>query len=183
MFTEFSLQALVDISKSRMSSRLGHVIIGLERPSMNQYGASPAPNQQPDIYVKSNRFRQEYIDHMALLATNQDIEMLAEAFSKLPNLEIVGIRDFYSRSRNRDFPNNQWKSMSISFSGRAPNWKREGSFEDIADVNACQVTEFQHLSGRPVASLIIHIETSTLASDCSTMLSISAEYFLAFFVP
>jgi hypothetical protein len=114
ILTEFSLQALVDISKSRFSSCLKHVIFGLERPSMKGFpvrmlGAGP----QPDNLSKSNRFRQEYIGHMSLLYTNQDVEMLAEAFSNLCNLETIGIRDFYSRSRYRDFPHNEWKSKLI----------------------------------------------------------------------
>lgn len=69
-----------------------------------------APSQQIDSYIKSNRLRQAYVDHMSLIYTNHDVEMLAEAFSNLSNLETIGIRDFYSRSRNRDYPNNQWKS-------------------------------------------------------------------------
>ena len=43
MITEFSLQALIDISKSRFSSCLTHIILGLEKPSFSQilYGANP----------------------------------------------------------------------------------------------------------------------------------------------
>lgn len=41
MISEFSLQALIDISKSRFSSNLTHVIIGLERPSSTQLMHSP----------------------------------------------------------------------------------------------------------------------------------------------
>lgn len=115
MFTEFSLQALVDISKSRLSSCLNHVIFGLERPSLRHhiqmpFGANPQL-QTTLLKTKSNRSRQEYVDHMSLLSTGQDVEMLAEAFSNLSNLETVGIRDFYSRSRYRDYPNIEWKSM------------------------------------------------------------------------
>jgi hypothetical protein len=102
ILTEFSLQALVDISKSRFSSSLKHVIFGLERPLLLQ-----SPSGQ---HAKKNRARQEYIGHMSLLYTNRDGEMLAETFSNLRNLETVGIRDFYSHSRNRDYPHNAWKS-------------------------------------------------------------------------
>ena len=61
-------------------------------------------------YIKENRARQEYIDHMSLLYTNRDVEMLTETFANLRNLVTVGIRDFYSHSRNRDYPLTVWKS-------------------------------------------------------------------------
>jgi hypothetical protein len=117
MFTQFSLQVLVDISKSRLASCLSHVIFGLERPSLRSSGIirvpfSAVPQMQTTLQkTQSNRLRQEYVDHMSLLSTGQDVEMLAEAFSKLSNLETVGIRDFYSRSRYRDYPHTEWKSM------------------------------------------------------------------------
>lgn len=115
MFTEFSLQALVDISTCRLSSSLKHVIFGLERPLMRQYHALLPPGADSDsdtsgAHNQANRFRQECVDHMDLLYTNQDVEMLAEAFSALSNLETIGIRDWSSRSRNRDYPRNYWNS-------------------------------------------------------------------------
>jgi hypothetical protein len=111
MFTEFSLQALVEISKSRLSSSLKHVIFGLERPSMQSYhGQVQSIDLQANTHVQSNRFRQECVDHMSLLYTNQDVEMLAEAFSHLRNLDTIGIRDWSSRTRNRDYPLNYWNS-------------------------------------------------------------------------
>ncbi|KAE9365387.1 hypothetical protein N431DRAFT_549608 [Stipitochalara longipes BDJ] len=114
MFTEFSLQALVDMSKSRLSSCLKHVIFGLERPSMHSYhGQLPSTDPQANTHVQSNRFRQECVDHMSLLYTNQDVEMLAEAFSNLCTLETIGIRDWSSRTRNRDYPHNYWNSYGI----------------------------------------------------------------------
>ena len=63
--------------------------------------------------VKNNRLIQEYVDHMTLLNTGHDVEMLAEAFSNLVNLETIGMRDFNSRSRRRDHPNVEWKSTYI----------------------------------------------------------------------
>jgi hypothetical protein len=99
MFTEFSLQALVDISKSRLSSCLSHVILGLERPSLRQL-PPPSPLVYPPVWPRNNRFLQECVDHMSFIDTCQDVEMLTEAFSNLRNLETIGMRDFYSRSRN-----------------------------------------------------------------------------------
>jgi hypothetical protein len=113
MFTEFSLQTLVDISKSRFSSTLSHIIFGLERPSSSSLPLSQhnAGNPPPDMRVKQNRLLQECFGHMTLLNTGQDVEMLADAFSNLANLETIGMRDFNSRSRRRDYPNIEWKSM------------------------------------------------------------------------
>ncbi|KAH8773068.1 hypothetical protein BGZ57DRAFT_414629 [Hyaloscypha finlandica] len=114
MITEFSLQALVDISKSRLSSSLNHVIFGLERPSMRQdHILPPVSASQPENHVRSNRFRQECVGHMSLLYANQDVEMLAKAFSNLCNLETIGIRDWNSRTRNRDYPYNVWNSYGV----------------------------------------------------------------------
>ena len=125
MFTEFSLKALVDISKSRLSSCLSHVIFGLERPSLRSLPAAShsIANPQSNIRIKNNRLLQEYIDQASLINTDQDVEMLTEAFSNLSNLEIIGMRDFNSRARKRDYPNTEWKSTyslwahSLPFSG------------------------------------------------------------------
>lgn len=113
MFTEFSLQTLVDIAKSRLSSCLSHVLFGLERPSSAAVSTAFNPislNAQPIARIQHNRLLQEHLSHIGLLNNGQDVEMLAEAFSSLTNLETIGLRDFNSRSRNRDYPNNQWRS-------------------------------------------------------------------------
>jgi hypothetical protein len=104
MLTEFSLQALLDISKSRLSRYMNHVIIGMERPTNATYRIAPD-------HGSNYHMLQESIDHMTLLYTGQDVEMLTEAFSSLGNLNTVEMRDFSSRSRNRDYPQNQWRSM------------------------------------------------------------------------
>lgn len=99
MLTEFSLQALIDISKSRFSSNLRHVIFGLERP----FG-SEIRRPDPNSAQLHNYMFEESLSHASLLNTAQDVEMIAEAFSNLPGLAIVGLRDFNSRSRYRDNP-------------------------------------------------------------------------------
>jgi hypothetical protein len=109
MLTEFSLQALVAISKSKFSSSLKHVIFGLERPSLNHFRDLGGDNLND--FARNNNLLQEYIGHNTLIHTGQDVDMLIEAFSNLGNLEIVGMRDFYSRSRYRDSPDIEWKSM------------------------------------------------------------------------
>jgi hypothetical protein len=106
MLTEFSLQALVDISKSRFAPWLTHVIFSVERPSPrtvpNNYLAANGPLLPAQISHKMARFRQEYLDHTSLLDTGHWIDMTVDAFNHLPNLETVGMRDFNSRTRYRD---------------------------------------------------------------------------------
>jgi hypothetical protein len=121
MLTTFSLQALVDISKSRLSHSLRHVIFSVERPSPRDASNFPA-RVTPDVHAKRNRFRQEYIDHVALLDSGHDLEMMAEAFRNLPNLVTVEVRDFSSRSRFRDDPYTEWRSYG------APTYVRETGF-------------------------------------------------------
>ena len=111
MFTEFSLQVLVDISKSRMSSRLSHVIFSLQRPSpVSLYVHDMLRRNDWHEHVKSNRLVDDCFGQMTLLNTGQDVEMLVEAFSNMSNLETVGIRDFNSPSRHRDAPHKESKS-------------------------------------------------------------------------
>ncbi|KAG0646903.1 hypothetical protein D0Z07_6123 [Hyphodiscus hymeniophilus] len=109
MFTEFSLQALIDISKSRLSSCLSHVMFSLHRPTaFRLYNAHQVRKIDED--AKSNRFIDECVGEMTLVNTDQDVEMLVEAFGNLSNLETVGLRDFDSHSRHRDAPNDAWRS-------------------------------------------------------------------------
>jgi len=112
MFTEFSLQAFIDISKSRFGSNLKHVIFGLEQPSTS-IPLGPPPTFQathpPDLAQK-NRLTMDWFNHSSFLDTGRNVEMLAEAFSALPSLETIGMRDFNSRSRFRDAPHTAWNS-------------------------------------------------------------------------
>jgi len=114
MLTEFSLQALVDISKSRFSSSLTYVIIGLERPRTCYISMRPGNPVHYDFNT-GNRLLEVFLGHMNLVNTSQDVEMLAGAFNKLENLQTIGIRDFNSRSRRRDHPNIEWRSTQHSF--------------------------------------------------------------------
>jgi len=51
------------------------------------------------------------IKHRIVLTdTDHHVTMLAEAFKNLPNLQAVGMRDFSSYTRHRDYPSNQWQS-------------------------------------------------------------------------
>ncbi|ORY62228.1 uncharacterized protein BCR38DRAFT_410668 [Pseudomassariella vexata] len=116
MLTEFSLQGLVDISKSKFSRCLSHVIISPERPSLSRvpgrFMVAPSSLTASDSQaVEQNCFRSECADHLSLISTGQDVVMLAEAFGNLPSLETVEIRDFNSRSRNREGPDGEWTSF------------------------------------------------------------------------
>ncbi|KAI1275252.1 hypothetical protein F5Y07DRAFT_370242 [Xylaria sp. FL0933] len=93
---EFSIQALVDIAKSRLGPSLTHLIIHLEHPD---YHASPGGD---DTYVRWNQYHAESAKHWEFIRTGLDVEMLSEALSHLPNLETIGMRDFYSKTRRRD---------------------------------------------------------------------------------
>ncbi|KAI0489852.1 hypothetical protein F4859DRAFT_462595 [Xylaria cf. heliscus] len=103
---EFSIQALVDIAKSRLGPSLTHLIIHVEHPFLH-YSANTAVPPREEA-VRENRYRAECINHMEFITTGLDVDMLSDAIKHLPNLETVGIRDFYSRNRGRD--NTFWYS-------------------------------------------------------------------------
>ncbi|KAI1755627.1 hypothetical protein F4782DRAFT_489346 [Xylaria castorea] len=103
---EFSIQALVDIAKSRLGPSLTHLIIHVEHPhSTHPTRAMLAPRER---LVRDNRHRAESINHTEFITTGLDVEMLSDAIKHLPNLETIGIRDFHSRNRSRD--NTVWHS-------------------------------------------------------------------------
>ncbi|KAM0283025.1 hypothetical protein ACHAO9_009939 [Fusarium lateritium] len=102
MISETSLQALIDISKSRLSSHLRKVHIGLDRfaHALQVHGHNARTARQTELY--NGQF--------TLLSTGYHRNMLVEAFKNLTNLEDVVIRDFNSRRRTRDGPHKQWTS-------------------------------------------------------------------------
>lgn len=104
MVSSDSLQALIDISKHpTLSPYLKHVIISTDRPTMSQWV------QDRNAGARA-RLELAVADHMQLLAAGGLRDMLADAFTNLTNLETVDIRDFDSRSRNRDGFGAQWRS-------------------------------------------------------------------------
>lgn len=99
MIEHVSLQALVDISNHpRLSSQLSDVIISLHTLRLD-------PDQ---------RYKTGHISRTVLLETGQARDMLVEAFSKLPNLRTVGLRDYDARGRYRDGENASWRSYGWS---------------------------------------------------------------------
>lgn len=109
IFTRFSLQALVDISKSRFSTTLKHLIFDIEQFSLQRWESRSGHVIAQDR-ARANSLMKAHVEHMAFLNTGEDLELLSEAFGNLKNLEIVGMRDFNSRSRTRDWPDVEWKS-------------------------------------------------------------------------
>ncbi|ODA76396.1 hypothetical protein RJ55_08242 [Drechmeria coniospora] len=103
MVTENSLQALHDISESRLAVHLRHLHIGLERFPEGIH--RPLPDEG-----KERRFKKRYADHFILWNTGGYREMLTDIFRNLPNLEHVVLRDFNSQKRLRDGADAQWTS-------------------------------------------------------------------------
>lgn len=105
MLTHTSLQALIDISKhASFSKKLTHVII-----ATNVYEEIPLRFRDEEAAA---RYIQGYQEQKALLSTGVDREMLSEAFSRLKNLQTVGIRDFDSNKRTRD--RKSWSSWGAT---------------------------------------------------------------------
>ncbi|EFY87930.1 hypothetical protein MAC_06057 [Metarhizium acridum CQMa 102] len=107
MIAEDSLQALIDISNSRLGHHLRHVHIGLDR--FSEGIQRPLPDDD-----KERRFRERYANNFTLWNTGHHRDMMAEAFRNLPNLEGVVIRDANSQRRSRDGPNAEWHSYGYT---------------------------------------------------------------------
>jgi hypothetical protein len=107
MLEQPSLQALIDISNHpTLASRLSEVVISTHvLPS------------HPDIVSPTSlaMYAAGYVDHNVLMASGQALHMLSEAFSKLPNLRTVGLRDYNGLGRYRDGKFATWKSWGWSF--------------------------------------------------------------------
>ncbi|XWX00249.1 hypothetical protein V2A60_008269 [Cordyceps javanica] len=102
--TEFSLEALVDISRSRMAPHLRHLHIGLESIS---HARMCHTHRSPAATHRHNRL---HTHHWILSATGHDVVLLARALAALPNLEDVVLRDSNSTRRSRDGPGAAWNS-------------------------------------------------------------------------
>ena len=99
MLSLFSLQALINISKSRMGNHIRRL----------QFGTNSISN-----FPRSGRdyaqTAEAYAAHCELLTSGLHRDMLTEALRNLENLEDVVIRDFNSTRRSRDGPYAQWHS-------------------------------------------------------------------------
>ncbi|KAJ2893721.1 uncharacterized protein MKZ38_008307 [Zalerion maritima] len=114
MLTYFSLQTLIDISRHKdISPYVTEIQIGLDRypptPALPNLGGGVGDGGGTD---GQGNFDDNLKAHMAwqkgqesqasLIVYGFDREMLAEAFSNLPNLTKIVIRDNNSRARHRD---------------------------------------------------------------------------------
>jgi len=101
MVSTFSLRTLIDISKHpTLSPFLTHVIIATDR--LSNY----MPVGLPEAKEKARHHHDA--DYTFLVESGLLRDMLAEALGNLRNLETIDIRDFNSRSRNRDGLNTEW---------------------------------------------------------------------------
>ncbi len=102
--TEFSLGALVAISRSRLAPHMRRVHVGLEsiaHPRMCHTHRAPA---------LIHRHNQLHTSHWILATTGHDVVLLAEALRGLVNLEEVVLRDSNAPRRARDGPGASWNS-------------------------------------------------------------------------
>ncbi|KAK5173935.1 uncharacterized protein LTR77_002616 [Saxophila tyrrhenica] len=109
MIEQVSLEALVGIANHKtLAPYLQEVIIGLEAFDVSVSGHSIRlrPNNQRDMTG--------LVCGDVLLATGHARDLLINAFSKLPNLRIVGLRDYDGKDRLRDGEHAVWRSYGWS---------------------------------------------------------------------
>ncbi|KAI5206430.1 hypothetical protein E4T39_02455 [Aureobasidium subglaciale] len=107
MLEQVSLQALVDISNhTTLAPRLSEVVISTHVFPSDHELATPCGKAM---------YEAGYVSHDVLLASGQALNMLSDAFSKLPNLRTIGLRDYNGRGRFRDGDLATWKSWGWSF--------------------------------------------------------------------
>ena len=104
MLTDFSLQALLDISKSR----LGHAVRRLQ--------ISVEMVEPRAAYIATDYGREVAQRQRTFYENNLDKEMLAEAIGNLSNIEELVIRDSNSWGRTRD--STAWHSYGRLLEGR-----------------------------------------------------------------
>ncbi|OTB15592.1 hypothetical protein K445DRAFT_317858 [Daldinia sp. EC12] len=90
MRTKYSLQALVDISESRLASYLKHVLIEIDAPILDNITVF-AYLQNHDEEVAVDRLSELAVAETIFLGTGRDQEMLTKAFRNL-QLETIGVR-------------------------------------------------------------------------------------------
>ena len=105
MLSFFSLNALIDISKSRMGRRIRRLQFGTD--ALYEDVAMGRSNLT-DLYAAQSEF----------LHTGVHRDMLVEAFRHLENLEDVVIRSFNSYGRSRDGPQARWRSYGATTAER-----------------------------------------------------------------
>jgi hypothetical protein len=107
MLEQPSLQALIDISNHKtLASRLSEVVISTHVLPSDPEITSPTSKA---MYAAG------HANHQVLMASGRALHMLSDAFSNLPNLCTVGLRDYNGRGRYREGNSATWKSWGWSF--------------------------------------------------------------------
>ncbi|KAK4164287.1 hypothetical protein QBC43DRAFT_49402 [Cladorrhinum sp. PSN259] len=110
MVSKSSLQALIDISKHpNLGPVLEHLIIATDRPGNGFFNGGNS--SAADAASKKLNLQIAQAEAKIMMSGGLCRDMLAEAFSNLPNLQIVDLRDFNSHSRNRDGFGSPWRSF------------------------------------------------------------------------
>ncbi|KAK3072743.1 hypothetical protein LTR53_006236 [Teratosphaeriaceae sp. CCFEE 6253] len=105
-----SLHVLVGIANHpTLSKWLKEVIISVDALQHSSYDHDMAIPPITSYDEAGFAFRETFIH------TGQARDMLVEAFSKLPNLRTVGLRDYDGRGRDRDGEDACWRSAGWSF--------------------------------------------------------------------
>ncbi|KAH7318241.1 hypothetical protein B0I35DRAFT_237963 [Stachybotrys elegans] len=126
MITHDSLQALVDISKTRLRYHVLTVQFGLE---CYPDGLSrPLASTEQEL-----EFRQRYADQFALWHTGHHVDMMTEAFRNLPNLDGVVIRSYNSNRRTRDGYGKEWTSYGATTAFEATGMQMARSTTGVQD--------------------------------------------------
>lgn len=115
--TEFSLRALVGVSRSRLAPYLTRLQIGVE--SIWHARTCHTHRSAAATY----RHNQLHTHHWILAATGQDAVLLAEAMRGLTNLEDVVLRDTNSSRRSRDGAGAAWNSYGDMTFRQETGWR------------------------------------------------------------
>jgi hypothetical protein len=171
---EFSIQALVDIAKSRLGPSLTHLIIHIEHPSYSAWSRGLAADLARASNASAhNRYMAECMNHLEFISTGSDVDMLSDAIKHLPNLETIGMRDFNSKSRHRD--NTDWKSYGCptfkyetGATLQLPIFSYRPAFDGSTD------REPQYYTTHVFLTILRAIGNATGMCDYATMLNLSA---------
>lgn len=106
MMTSASLQALKDISNSRFSDYLSHVVIGTDQLFNSKWDGS--------ITIDDKRKYRATADEQKLFGHIGCASKFEDAIAGLSRLETLDIRDFNSATRFRDGQFAQWRSYGVA---------------------------------------------------------------------
>ncbi|CAK7271360.1 hypothetical protein SEPCBS119000_004565 [Sporothrix epigloea] len=151
MLTDFSLQTLLAIAQHPlMSQELRHVTIGVEEFSVGS-------RSYPDNAEHGVNFWTAAAQQKSLFASGRALQLLAAAFSLLPNLETVQLRDFSSRTRSREGPHVAWHSYGL---------RRTREQLGKTSRSAFRITDDAEFSSRAFALVMSALALSNARPEC-----------------